>query len=228
MNSSPNLASIASLIGDRARADMLSALMSGKALTATELANVANVSKQTASTHLARLLDRKLIALETQGRHRYFRLADADVAHALESLMDVAQRVGIVKLQLGPNDAALRHARVCYDHLAGDMGVEMLEGMQRKNLLRVVGEGAELTLRGEHLCADIGIDVNALNRSRRPVCRLCLDWSVRRHHLAGALGAALLESFFARSWARRKRDSRIVIVSAAGAAALRDRFGMRC
>lgn len=227
MNTTPNLASIATLIGDRARADMLSALMSGKALTATELAAVANVTKQTASTHLARLLDRKLLAVETQGRHRYFRLADAEVAHMLESLMDVAQRTGIVKLQTGPNDSALRHARVCYDHLAGEVGVQLFEGMQRKKLLRVVGEGAELTSRGENACAELGIDLDALAKSRRPLCRLCLDWSVRRHHLAGALGAALLDTFFARGWARRKRDSRIVAIGAAGAAVLRDRFDVR-
>jgi hypothetical protein len=165
--------------------------------------------------------------VETQGRHRYFRLADAEVAHMLESLMDVAQRTGIVKLQTGPNDSALRHARVCYDHLAGEVGVQLFEGMQRKKLLRVVGEGAELTSRGENACAELGIDLDALAKSRRPLCRLCLDWSVRRHHLAGALGAALLDTFFARGWARRKRDSRIVAIGAAGAAVLRDRFDVR-
>jgi DNA-binding transcriptional ArsR family regulator len=227
MNAAPNLASIASLIGDRARAEMLGALMSGKALTATELAAVANITKQTASAHLAKLLERKLLALEAQGRHRYFRLADADVAHMLESLMDVAQRSGIVKLQTGPSDAALRRARVCYDHFAGDVGVQLLAGMQRKNFLRVVGEGAELTARGEKLCAELSIDLKALAQSRRPLCRLCLDWSERRHHLAGALGAALLATFFTRGWARRKRDSRIVIVGTAGATILRDRFGVR-
>jgi DNA-binding transcriptional ArsR family regulator len=227
MKPSPNLATLASLIGDRARADMLSALMSGKALTATELATVANITKQTASTHLAKLLDRKLLAVEAQGRHRYFRLADADVAHLLESLMDVAQRTGIVKLHTGPSDEALRHARVCYDHLAGSVGVQLFEGMQRKNLLRVIGEGAELTSRGERVCAELGVDLAALAHSRRPLCRLCLDWSVRRHHLAGALGAALLDTFFARGWARRKLDSRIVLIGPAGAIALRDRFGVR-
>jgi len=201
--------------------------MSGKALTATELASAARITKQTASAHLAKLLDRNLLALETQGRHRYFRLADAEVAHMLESLMDVAQRVGIVKLQTGPTDSALRHARVCYDHLAGDVGVQLFEGMQRKRLLRVVGEGAEATARGKQFYGDLGISLATLSTTRRPLCRLCLDWSVRRHHLAGALGAALLETFFARGWARRKRDTRIVTLSAAGAAELRDRFGVR-
>jgi len=227
MSAGPNLARVASLIGDRARADMLSALMSGKALTATELAMVAGITQQTASTHLAKLLDRGLLLLEKQGRHRYFRLADGEVAQMLESLMEVSQRISHVRLQTGPSDSALRKARVCYDHLAGEWGVRLFEGLRKQRMLTVVGEGAELTRGGEQVCDDLAIDTQKLAALRRPLCRLCLDWSERRHHLAGSLGAALLETFFTRGWARRRRDSRIVVFSAAGLHALGKYFGVR-
>ncbi len=227
MKTGPNIVAIAALIGDRARADMLTALMTGKALTATELADVAGVTKQTASAHLAKLLDRNLLAVAKQGRHRYFRLADADVAQMLESLMGVAQRAGSVRLQTGPSEPALRRARVCYDHLAGDVGVQVFESMQQLRLLRVVGEGAELTSRGSEFCRALAIDIDALIKMRRPLCRVCLDWSVRRHHLAGALGAAILELCFKRAWAKRVKNSRIISFTVAGERALRDHFALR-
>jgi DNA-binding transcriptional ArsR family regulator len=227
MKTGPNIVAIAALIGDRARADILTALMTGKALTATELADEAGVTKQTASTHLAKLMDRNLLALEQQGRHRYFRLADADVAQMLESLMGVAQRTGSVRLQTGPSEPALRRARVCYDHLAGDLGVQVFESLQRQRMLRVVGEGAELTARGNEFCRELAIDIEALAKMRRPLCRLCLDWSVRRHHLAGAVGAALLDLCFKRVWAKRAKNSRIVTFTVSGEKALRDYFAIR-
>jgi DNA-binding transcriptional ArsR family regulator len=227
MKSGPNLSSIAALIGDRARADMLSALMSGKALTATEMAEAAGVTKQTASTHLAKLLDRKLLVQEKQGRHRYFRLAHADIAAVLESLMGVAQRVGATRLQTGPSEPALRKARVCYDHLAGDVGVQLFEAMQQRRLLSVVDEGAAITDLGRKFFCSLGLDVDALTRQRRPLCRLCLDWSVRRHHLAGALGASLLKCYLDRGWARRRRKSRIVDITPSGIRALREHFSVR-
>jgi DNA-binding transcriptional ArsR family regulator len=227
MKSVPNIVGIAALIGDRNRADILTALMAGTALTATELANVAGVTKQTASAHLAKLLDRKLLALKMQGRHRYFRLADDDVAQVLESLMGVAHRLGAVRLQTGPSEPALRRARVCYDHLAGDVGVQVFESMQQQRILRVVGAGAELTARGNEFCRELDIDIEALAMMRRPLCRVCLDGSVRRHHLAGALGAALLEHVCKREWAKRVGNSRIVMFTATGERALRDRFALR-
>ena len=226
MKAGPNLSSIAALIGDRARADMLSALMSGKALTAMELAEAAGVTKQTASAHLSKLLDRKLLVQEKQGRHRYFRLAHADVAEVLESLMGVAQRVGATRLQTGPSEPALRHARVCYDHLAGEVGVQLFDALQRRQVLKVADDGAAITEHGAKVFASLGVDVGALNTKSRPLCRLCLDWSERRHHLAGALGAALLDRFFDRRWARRKRQSRIVEMTPAGVRALREHFAL--
>src|SRR5438128_8950559 len=140
MKDGPNIVRIAALIGDHGRAAMLTALMSGEALTATELAGIASVTKQTASAHLAKLLDAKLVAVAAQGRHRYFRLADDDVAHLLESLMGVAYRTGALRVRMSPDEPALRRARVCYDHLAGEVGVEFFEQLGKRRLLRWNGE----------------------------------------------------------------------------------------
>ena len=227
MKDGPNIVGIAALIGDHARAEILTALMTGQALTATELAQVAGVTKQTVSAHLSKLLEAKLLAMESQGRHRYFRLADRDVAQLLESLMGVAYRTGAVRLRSSPREPALRRARVCYDHLAGELGVLVFDSLERRRFLRKGSEGLELTGPGHEFCAHIGIDVPALAKQRRPLCRACLDWSVRRHHLAGALGAALLERCLELGWAKRAKDSRVVNFSAPGEKALRAQFSLR-
>ena len=224
MKDGPNIVGIAALIGDHARAEILTALTGGQALTATELAGVAGVTKQTVSAHLAKLLDARLVAVESQGRHRYFRLDNQDVAQLLESLMGVAYRTGAVRLRASPREPALRKARVCYDHLAGELGVLVFDGLEQRRFLRTGGEGLQLTSNGQRFFAGLGIDVEALVSRRRPLCRACLDWSVRRHHLAGALGAALLDRCFELGWARRAKDSRVVNFSRSGEQALRERF----
>ncbi len=224
MKDGPSIARVASLIGDPGRAEILTALMGGQALTATELAHVADVTKQTTSGHLAKLLDTRLVAVERQGRHRYYRLADRDVAQLLESLMGVAQRAGAVRLATSPREPALRKARVCYDHLAGDLGVMVYDGMVGRGVLSVEGNAVELTRKGERFCREHGIDLEAASASRRPLCRMCLDWSVRRHHLAGSLGAALLAHCFGHGWAKRVKGSRVVAFTAAGERALVERF----
>jgi DNA-binding transcriptional ArsR family regulator len=216
MKDGPHIAGIAALIGDRARADILSALMGGQALTATELSAVADVSKATTSAHLAKLLDGRLVAVESQGRHRYFRLADDDVAGLLESLMGVAFRTGALRLKSSPREPAMRKARVCYDHLAGDLGVHMFDQFQKRRFLRHGDPGLQLTPAGRRFVADLGIEPEEHPSARRPACRLCLDWSVRRHHLAGSVGAALLDRFYALGWAKREAGSRVVRFSAAG------------
>jgi DNA-binding transcriptional ArsR family regulator len=224
MTGGPSIVRIAALVGDTARAEMLTALMGGQALTATELAQVANLTKQTVSAHLAKLAGAGLLAVERQGRHRYFRLAAPDVAELVESLMGVAQRVGAVRLQTGPREPALRKARVCYDHLAGDLGVMVFDGLIAKRLVRADGAELALTKKGLELFSQLGVDVPSLGASRRPLCRPCLDWSARRHHLAGALGAALLERCLDLGWARRVRGSRAISFSPQGERALRARF----
>jgi DNA-binding transcriptional ArsR family regulator len=225
MKDGPNIVGIAALIGDHARADILTALMAGGALTATELSNVAGVTKQTTSTHVAKLVDAGLLTGERQGRHRYFRLANRDVAHLLESLMGVAYRTGAVRVRGSPREPALRKARVCYDHLAGELGVLVYDGMIERALLAPQDDRITLTPRGERFCRDLGVDVAATAAQRRAQCRACLDWSARRHHLAGALGAALLERFIALGWARRVRDSRVVHFTPSGESGLRAEFG---
>jgi DNA-binding transcriptional ArsR family regulator len=220
MRDGPNIATIAALIGDHARAEVLNVLMSGTALTATELADAAGVTRQTISTHLAKLRDAGLLAVEAQGRHRYFRIADADVAHLLESMMGVAFGTGDVRVRSGPREPALRKARVCYDHLAGELGVLVYEGLAGRGAFALDAGGVALTDAGHALVAALGIDPLS-SATRRPLCRHCLDWSERRHHLAGALGAALLDRFLQLGWARRVPDSRVLAFSPGGEAALR-------
>jgi hypothetical protein len=200
--------------------------MTGQALTATELVSVAGLTKQTVSGHLAKLVDAQLLAVEHQGRHRYFRLADPDVAHLLESLMGIAFRTGAVRVRSSPREPALRKARVCYDHLAGDLGVAAMDSLVERRMLRVADGAPELTSRGREFCAELGIALEPLSRQKRPLCRTCLDWSVRRPHLAGALGAAILARCFELGWAGRASGSRVVQFSAAGERAFRERFAV--
>jgi DNA-binding transcriptional ArsR family regulator len=210
MRDGPNIARVAALIGDQARAEILSVLMADRALTATELANHAGVTRATVSAHLGKLVDARLIAVESQGRHRYFRLADRDVARLIESLMGVAFRSGAVRLASSPREPALRKARMCYDHLAGELAVWAFENMVARRVFDSDRKGFALTPRGERWFEKLGISPNSLAEQRRTLCRPCLDWGERRHHLAGALGAALIERCFRLRWARHARDSRIV------------------
>lgn len=221
MKDGPNIVTIAALIGDHTRADILTALMGGQALTATELAHHTGVTKQTLSSHLAKLTEANLLAVDSQGRHRYFRLADEDVARLMEQMMGVAFRAGALRLRTSPREPALRKARVCYDHLAGDLGVLVYDALVKRKLLSIVRGQPELLPAGHKVFAELGIEPQSLVTSRRPLCRACLDWSARRHHLAGALGAALLQHCLRRGWAKRDPASRVVKFSAQGEQALR-------
>jgi len=226
MKDGPSIARVAALIGDHARAETLAALTGGQALTATELANLAGVTKQTISGHLAKLVDARLVAVESQGRHRYFRLADRDVGELLEKLMGVAYRVGAVRVRTSPREPRLRFARVCYDHLAGELGVLAFDSLAQRGLLKPARDNLVVTRNGRAFWRELGIDVDEIEQTRRPLCRACLDWSMRRHHLAGALGAALLHRTFELHWARREKDSRVVNFSATGERAFRERFSV--
>ena len=195
---------VASLVGDPARANMLTALLSGRALTASELSQEAGVTPQTASSHLSKLEAGGLIEQEKQGRHRYYRLADPDVGGVLEGLAALAARAGHMRVRTGPKDPALRRARVCYDHLAGDLGVQMLDSLRQQKLVRQNKHDIELTTEGARfLESALQIDADTLAHPRRPVCKACLDWSERRHHLAGTLGAAIMNRFAELKWAAR-------------------------
>lgn len=227
MKEGPDIARVAALIGDPARANMLTALMSGKALTVTELAHEAGVTLQTASSHLRKLAEGGLVALRQQGRHKYFALATDDVAHLLENLMGVAAGSGHVRSRTGPKDDALRRARVCYNHLAGDLGTQMYDSLRAGGRLTVGDAGLTVSADGAAYFAALGVDLAPLQAQRAPLCRECLDWSERRSHLAGSLGRALLSRFEATGWAKRDPQSRAVLFSREGERRFWKAFGPR-
>ncbi len=222
----PYIAEAAALMGDPARANMLSAMMDGRARTASELAYVAGVSPPTASGHLAKLTEGKMVAVEKQGRHRYYRLAGKDVANALEALMVVASSGARRHRPTGPRDEQMRLARTCYDHLAGRLGVALTEALIDKGYLTSDDEAFHLTPSGEEGLAQFGLDIDALKKSRRAFASRCLDWSERTPHMGGALGAALLAQLESRKWIARKKDSRTVEVTRAGQKGLNQKFGI--
>jgi DNA-binding transcriptional ArsR family regulator len=227
MKDGPDIALVGSLVGDPARANMLASLMTGRALTATELAQEAGVTPQTASAHLARLVDGGMLAAEKQGRHRYFRLADPDVAQALEALMGLAARAGHLRVRTGPKDPQMRHARVCYDHLAGDLGVKLFDRLQARKLISGGGEDLGVTGQGRRFFTDFGIAVDSLGGRRRPLCRPCLDWSERRYHLAGVLGDRIMHFCFDEGWIKQKPKDRAVKITPLGTRKFREEFGLR-
>ncbi|MBX2805874.1 MAG: winged helix-turn-helix domain-containing protein [Hyphomicrobiales bacterium] len=216
MKEGPDIALLASLIGDPARANMLTALMSGKALTASELANEAGVTLQTASSHLGKLEKAELVRQRKQGRHRYFSLADCEVGDVLEAMMGLAAKRGHMRTRTGPNDPALRKARVCYNHLAGEYGVQMMDSLRERGMISESDGALELSASGAKFLADFGIDIDLLGTQRRALCKPCLDWSARRTHLAGSLGTALLNHFYGLGWAKRHEASRIIVFSSEG------------
>jgi DNA-binding transcriptional ArsR family regulator len=224
MREGPDISRIASLVGDPARANMLNALMGGTALTASELALEAGVTLQTASSHLAKLTEGGLLKLAAQGRHRYFAINGPQVAAMLESITGVAAALGPQRVRPGPRDKAMREARACYDHMAGDLAVAMLDAMLANGVLAKDGDALLLGSEAPAFFADRGIDLTELARLRRPVCRACLDWSVRRAHLAGSLGAAILDKVLDEKWARRDPNGRTLSFSPKGRLEFRNAF----
>jgi DNA-binding transcriptional ArsR family regulator len=226
MKTGPDIARIAALLGDPARANMMTALLGGVSLTAGELAREAGVTPQTASSHLAKLAEGGLVSVRKQGRHAYFALSGEDVAGVLEKLMGLAARAGHLRVRPGPREPALRRARVCYDHLAGELGVGMLEGLVARGVIADREGALSLTEAGEGFLRGFGVEPAGLAQGRRPMCKACLDWSVRRSHLAGAVGKALLERIYARGWAHRVEGTRVVAFSAPGLRAFEEEFGV--
>lgn len=236
MVSTASLAETAALIGDLARANMLAALMDGRALTASELAHIAGISPQTASGHLAKLTDAGLLAREKQGRHHYHRLATPLVARMLEQIMSVSieREQGAAargpRVITGPRDKALRYARTCYDHLAGEIAVAITDSMVDAGHIELTAEAGALTAKGITALQTLGMDIASLNidskprKSSRVFCRACLDWSERRHHLAGTLGTALLSHYVKQDWVRRLSDTRAVTITPSGYAAFEKAF----
>ena len=221
MEAEPDLARLAATVGDPRRIQMLALLMEGRALTAKELALGAGVEPATASAHLKRLQEDGLLEAAAQGRHKYFRFASEQVAQMVESLMRVAPRKPVAAVRVG-TPVPLRRARYCYDHLAGALGTGLLALMLRKGWLQDDAEPKQLALtpRGDKALAQLGIDVQAAQERRRQFACRCLDWSERRDHLGGALGAALAQELQARKWIERRKHTREVRVTAAGEEAL--------
>lgn len=226
MPSEKDIAWIASLVGDSARSRILLALMDGRARTAKELAFLAGVAAPTASAHLAKLVEAKLIAVEPQGRHRYFRLASERVGQMIESMAIVAGDLFSAPRAGRRVAEPLATARRCYDHLAGRIGVAIADALLSRNHIVFADGGGEVTAEGHGFFATMGLDLARFGATRRVFCRPCLDWTERRHHLAGAVGAALCEHCLERDWLRPTRDSRALDVTPAGRSALSAHFGI--
>lgn len=218
MPADPNFAHTAALIGDPTRATILAALLGGKALTASELAHRAGVSPQTASMHLARLLDGGLVRVAAAGRHRYYQLASAQVAQVLETLAGIAPPARVTSLRQSESARAIRFARTCYDHLAGTVGVALTERLVECAILTQSGETYQVTASGMGWLAEHGVDVAHVMHGRRGAARACLDWSERRYHVAGAFGAVLTEWLLTQAWVRRVQNSRALCLTDVGRA----------
>lgn len=216
MKEGPDIARLGALIGDPARANMLTAMMTGQALTPSELATLAGVTLPTTSAHLAKLEAGGLIVQRKQGRHRYFGLADEEVGALLERMMGLAAQKGHMRVRTGPKDPALRKARVCYNHLAGELAVQLFDSCRARGFLVEDADALALSASGRVFMTDFGIDIGAVENPRRPLCKSCLDWSARRSHLAGSLGRILLDTFYEKRWAKRDEGSRVVRFSKPG------------
>lgn len=233
MFSTKPFAEIAALAGNPTRASMLHALLDGRALTASELARVAGIAPQTASGHLSRLATAGLLIVQKQGRHHYHQLGSRAVAQMIESIMQVASD-GCPQpnsRMTRPNDAQLRAARICYDHLAGQLGVGLTDAMVRAGYAEISPEGGLLTRGGARFLERMGIEASGFvtksgNASKRVLCRPCLDWSERRLHLGGAIGAAICRHSLARDWVRHRTGTRAVLVTPSGQRVFRELFGI--
>ena len=225
MSANPYIAEAAALIGDPARANMLVALMDGQALTATELGLIAGVAPSTASEHLSKLLEGKLVTVIASGRHRYFRLASNRVADVLEKLMLMASDGPRRFRPKSCRDEATAMARTCYDHFAGRLGVGIADGLGRRGMVVLTDDGGLVTPEGVSFLASFGVDLEVA-RPRRAFCRPCLDWSERRWHIGGTVGAAIAARSFAVGWTERQREGRAVTITTHGRDAFRDLFGI--
>jgi DNA-binding transcriptional ArsR family regulator len=226
MSNAPQIAEVAAAVGDPARANILCELLGGRALTATELAGVAGVTPQTTSGHLSKLMAARLLVLMKQGRHRYYRLAGPHVGQMLETMMNVAL-TGPPRFQPKSKlDEQMRQARTCYDHIAGVLGVGLAERLTERELVILGDEAGEVTPAGEAFLAKLGVDLSRARAKRRIFCRPCVDWSERRPHIGGAVGAALANRCFALKWIEPVRDSRALAITPAGRRGLMEIFAL--
>jgi DNA-binding transcriptional ArsR family regulator len=227
MFDTPNVSVVASLIADPARAAMLTILLDGRALPAGELAYAGGVTAQTASSHLAKLLDGGLVTVESEGRHRYYRLADARIAQAIEQLATIRPVGPVRRKALSPQAKQLRFARCCYDHLAGQIGVAVARGLQERSYIVAAPEKRfDVTPSGVAWFGGIGLDVTCVNPTRRGLARQCLDWTERTHHLAGPLAVQFMSVLCMSGWLWRETDSRAVRITPKGRQELKRHLGV--
>ncbi len=216
---------IAGLIGEPARAKMLWNLLDGRAYTASELAIVADISGSSASNHLAKLLGANLLKVEKQGRHRYFSFSNSEIAYVVESLASLSghsSSKGIKEISA----TGIKYCRSCYDHLAGRVGVKITEALEKKKAIRKHANSYLVTDSGWELLAYLDIYKNEMMNNRRPLTRQCLDWSERRPHIAGQVGAMLLNNMLEKSWLKRMRFSRELIITTKGRREIQKLFGV--
>ena len=221
-----DLATIGSLMSDRTRATILLTLLNGGMTSASALAQRAAVSRPLASAHLRKLFEGGLIVVEPRGRHRFYRLSSQRVADALESLILLSPASAINSLRGSKESIGLQRGRLCYDHLAGRLGVALTHQMMEAGLLRKSGGDYEVTDAGAGVFRGLGIDIASLRGQERPLSRACLDWSEKDHHLAGSLGAALTNELFRLGWLEGREASRVVTVTAVGQQGLQQAFGL--
>ena len=226
MITGPIIAEIAALIADPARATMLSALIDGRALTAGELAGAARITPQTASAHLAKLTEAGVLAVARRGRHRHFRLASPAVGGMIDGIVAVALLKRPPHRPLSPEARALSAARICYDHLAGRLSVALTDSLVARAHIVLGDDVAEITKAGRRFLADFGLDGRTTSSTRRHFCRLCLDWTERRPHLAGGIGAALIRRYSDLGWLERLKQGQAVRVTTSGRRGFRDVFGI--
>ncbi len=227
MITGPMIAEIAALVGDPTRATMVSALLDGRALNASELAVVARITPQTASSHLAKLTEADLLAVVRNGRHRYFRLASPTVADMIDGIVAVALQKRPRSRPLSGQARALSAARICYDHLAGRLSVDLTDALVARDYVVLDDDAAaEITTAGCRFFTKFGIELSARRSTRRRFCRLCLDWTERRPHIAGALGAAMTKRYFDLGWMERMKRSHAVLVTQVGRLGFRKTFGI--
>jgi DNA-binding transcriptional ArsR family regulator len=227
MNMNPNVKETAQLMGDPSRLAMLMSLLGGKALPASDLAHAARISPQTASSHLGKLVDGGLLFHESYGRHKYFRLANQEVAHALESLLAISPSKPVRSLRESNELNHLRHARTCYDHLAGKIGVALTDRLVDMRLLEESGKDYVLSPEGKEKLRNWGVEVDTSPKKRRHYARQCLDWSERRYHLAGNLGAEITKRLFELKWIERLPNGRAIRVTNEGIQGLSSEFGLQ-
>ena len=228
MVSITGLTETAALVGEPARTAMLVALMDGRALTSGELARAAGLRPQTASGHLGKMVAARLLAVSQERRHRYYRIESPLVARMLEGIGAVAAIETPARFRpRSMQDDALRFARTCYDHLAGQLGVAIADALVTQGFVVLSDDGGEVTAAGATFLGDFGADLTVKSGSRRVFCRACLDWSERRYHIAGVVGAEIWRRCMELGWVVRQRDTRAVGVTAAGRRGLRDALGVR-